>query len=55
MLSKYLSHLAGLWSAVSNSISSKCSINMLLTTGIVSFPLPYPLFADRIYPQTGST
>jgi hypothetical protein len=28
---------------------------MLLTTGDSEFPLPYPLFADRIYPQTGST
>jgi hypothetical protein len=35
--STYLSHLAGLWSAVSSTISSKYSINMLLTTHC---PLP---------------
>jgi hypothetical protein len=29
----YLSHLAGLWSAVSNAISSKCFRNVLLSTG----------------------
>jgi hypothetical protein len=49
----YLSHLAGLWSSVSSAISSKCSIHVLLITGD-SFPFPYPLFVDRIYPQIGN-
>jgi hypothetical protein len=33
VLLTYLSHLVGLWSAVSNAITSKYCINMLLTTG----------------------
>jgi hypothetical protein len=50
----YLRNLAGLRSAVSIAIFSKCCIN-ILPPEIVRCPLPYPLFADRIYPQTGNT
>jgi hypothetical protein len=38
MSSMYLSHLVGLLSAVSNAISSKCSINILLTIRDSGFP-----------------
>jgi hypothetical protein len=55
--STYPSHLVCLWSAVSNTVSSGCSTNILLTTRDSEFPIsiPSPLFGDRIYPQTGST
>jgi hypothetical protein len=52
--SLYLSHLVGLWFAVSSAISSNCSINMLLTTGDSEFPTAMPSFCCTTYPKTGS-
>jgi hypothetical protein len=40
----HISHLVGLWSAVSNAISSKHDINILVTTRGSEFPIAIPSF-----------